>query len=181
MAPDWSFYGKDYPSHAALLAARDRVLKKHPKTTFLGIHLANHPEDIDYVARLLRACPNLYVDISARVPEIGRHPVKKLRAFFTEFQDRVLFGTDLVVTGQGLQLGSVSPDPQGYPEAVEFYRDHRRFFESAKRQMKHPTPIQGRWRINGIDLPLPILKKIYYDNADALIFAKRRAWLKAHR
>jgi len=184
LAPDWSFHGEDqygnaYPSHAELLAARDRVLKKHPRTTFLGIHLANYPENIDYVARLLDSCKNLYVDISARVPEIGRHPVKKLKAFFTNYQHRILFGTDLIVTPAGMQLGSVSEKPPNFADAVEYYRRHRRFFETADRQFDHPTPIQGRWKINGVDLPLPVLKKIYYDNAERLIFAPRRAYLDA--
>ncbi len=183
LAPDWSFYGKDYPSHAALLAARDRVIAKHPKTTFLGIHLANHPEKISYVAKILDRFPNLYVDIAARVPEIGRHPVPTLKRFFERYQRRILFGTDLIITPRGMQLGSISKDGRlpTYKDAITFYKVHRRFFETADRDFDHPTPIQGDWTINGIDLPLAILKKIYYENADKLIFAKRRAYLAKKR
>ncbi|MBK8481557.1 MAG: amidohydrolase family protein [Proteobacteria bacterium] len=179
LAPDWSFYGGDFPSHAELLAARDRVLRRQPRTTFLGIHLAGYPERLDYVSRLLEACPNLFVDTSARIPEIGHHPAAAARRFFLRHQDRILFGTDLIVSPEGLQLGSVSPKPPGFDEAVEFYRRHRRYFESADRQFEHPTPIQGRWRIDGIDLPIAVLRKLYYDNADRLIFAPRRAYLRA--
>lgn len=179
LAPDWSFYGGDFPSFAALIAARDRVLRRHPKTVFLGIHLAGYPESLDYVGRLLDACPNLFVDVSARIPEIGHHPAAAARRFFLRHQDRILFGTDLIVSPDGLQLGSVSPQPPGFADALEFFHRHRRYFETADRQFEHPTPIQGRWRIDGIDLPLATLRKLYYDNADRLIFAPRRAYLAA--
>jgi predicted TIM-barrel fold metal-dependent hydrolase len=176
-APEWSFFGGDFPSHEALLAARDRVLARHPQTTFLGIHLANHPEDLDYVDRLLRRHENLYIDVSARLPEIGRHPPEKVRAFFIRHQDRILFGTDLIVGIRGMQLGSLSEKPPTFDDAIAFYEAHRRFFETDQRQIDHPTPIQGRWKIDAIDLPDPVLKKIYLDNADRLIFAPRRRWL----
>ena len=44
--PDWSFHGKDYPSDAELLAARDRVLARHPKTTFIGLHVGHSSENL---------------------------------------------------------------------------------------------------------------------------------------
>jgi len=180
LAPDWSFYGKDYPSYEELMRQRDEVVAKHPKTIFLGIHLASYPEDLDAASRMLDRCPNMVVDLAARVPEIGRHPVEKLRAFFLKYQDRILFGTDIIVTPRGMQLGSVSEKPPGFEDAVRFFSIHRRFLETADRNFDHPTPIQGRWKINGINLPRAVLQKIYFDNADKLIFARRRAWLAAH-
>lgn len=177
LAPEWSFHGKDYPGHDELLAQRDKVVRDHPKTTFLGIHLANYPESLDYVARLLDSCPNMYVDTSARLGEIGRHPVDKVRAFFIKYQDRILFGTDLIVTPNGMQLGSTREDPPNFEDALKFYADHRRFFETAERNIDHPTPIQGPWKVNAINLPPKVLRKFYVENADRLIFAKRRAWL----
>ncbi len=44
--PDWSFYGKDFPSNAELLAARNRVFARHPKTRFVGLHVGNFSEDL---------------------------------------------------------------------------------------------------------------------------------------
>jgi len=178
MAPDWSFHGKDYPSHEELLSQRDKVVAAHPRTTFLGIHLANYPENLDYVDKLLRRCPNLYVDTAARLGEIGRHPQKKVRDFFIKHQDRILFGSDFIVTSRGMQLGSVSEAPPTFKDALRFYADHRRFFETSQRQIDHPTPIQGRWKINAIGLPPKVLKKLYVDNAERLIFSRRSAWLK---
>lgn len=178
LAPDWSFHGEDYPGHDELLAQRDKVVKSHPKTIFLGIHLANYPEDIDYVDRLLSECPNMYVDTSARLGEIGRHPPQKVRALFRKHQDRILFGSDLIITTEGMQLGSVREEPPTLADAVTFYDDHRRYFESDRKNIDHPTPIQGRWKVNAIDLPPEILKKFYVDNAERLIFDHRRDWLQ---
>ncbi len=180
MAPEWSFFGKDYPSYQELMDQRDAVVKRHPKTTFLGIHLGSYPEDLNAAARLMDRCPNMILDVAGRVPEIGRHPVKEARAFFIKYQDRLLFGTDFIITSRGMQLGSVSETPPGYREALRFFSDHRHYFETADRQIDHPTPIQGRWKINGIHLPPKVLRKFYIENAERLIFAPRRAWLKSH-
>jgi predicted TIM-barrel fold metal-dependent hydrolase len=178
LAPEWSFHGKDYPSHDELINQRDKVVRDHPETTFLGIHLANYPENLDHVDRLLDRCPNMYVDVSARLGEIGRHPPEKVRAFFIKHQDRILFGTDLIVTPNGMQLGSVREDEPTFKDALKYYADHRRFFETADRGIDHPTPTQGRWKVNAINLPAKVLRKFYVENAERLIFSKRRAWLR---
>jgi hypothetical protein len=93
LAPDWSFYGGDFPPFMELWKQTERLITRHPNTTFLLIHLGMS-EDLDYMEKLLDAHPNVYVDTSARVPEFGRHPPDKVRRFFTKFQDRILFGTD---------------------------------------------------------------------------------------
>jgi len=173
LAPEWSFYGKDYPKRDELLRERDELIARHPRTTFLLIHLGNKPEDLDYVASLLDRFPNVYVDTSARVPEFGRLPVDKVRAFFIRYQDRILFGTDFGISAMGVNLGSVSKNPPTFDDEVKFYQAHYRFFESDLTNIDHPTPIQGRWKVNGIHLPAPVLRKLYYDNAEKLIFERK--------
>ena len=172
LAPDWSFYGQDYPPLMELWQQTERLVSRHPGTTFLFIHLGL-AEDLDYMERLLDAHPNVYVDTSARVPEFGRHPVEKQRRFFTKFQDRILFGTDLAISPDHWQLGSVSETPVGFEDAVKFYEAHFRFFETELKAIDHPTPIQGRWKVNAIHLPPAVLRKLYYDNAEKLIFARK--------
>jgi predicted TIM-barrel fold metal-dependent hydrolase len=169
-APSWSFYGQDFPTRESLFEARNRLLARHPKTTFLGIHLANNPEDIDYVDKLLDDHPNLYVDTSARLGEIGRHPAERVRAFFVKHQDRILFGSDIVISPSGLQLGSLSIWPDDDSDADDFYQAHRHYFETADKQIDHPTPIQGYWKVDGIDLPEDVLQKFYVTNAMKLIW-----------
>ena len=173
-APDWSFHGGDYPSHDALLAQRDRRIARHPDTTFLLIHLANFPEDLDYVDRLLDKYPNVYVDTSARVPEFGRHHADKVRGFFTRHQDRILFGSDFIVSfGGKMQLGSVSKTTPTLRDAVTFFERHWEYFETDGVQIDHPTPIQGRWKVDAIHLPPEVLRKLYRDNAHKLIWERK--------
>ncbi len=172
LAPDWSFYGGEYPPLMELWKQAEHLVNRHPGTTFLFIHLGLS-EDIDYMERLLDSHPNVYVDTAARIPEFGRHPVDKLRGFFLKFQDRILFGTDLAVGPDHWQLGSVSETPVGFEDAVKFYQAHFRFFESDLKNIEHPTPIQGRWKVNAIHLPTNALHKLYYANAERLIFARK--------
>ncbi|MEM6364981.1 MAG: amidohydrolase family protein, partial [Planctomycetota bacterium] len=150
--PDWSFYGDEFPSRESLLAARNRVIERHPQTNFIGAHVANSSEDLEVVTRWLAKYPNLYVEIASRINELGRQPYTS-RDFFLEHQDRILFGTD-------------GP----WPEAR--MRLYWRFLETRDEYMPYaetrPLP-QGHWRIYGIDLPDPVLKKIYFENAAKLI------------
>jgi predicted TIM-barrel fold metal-dependent hydrolase len=175
IAEGWSFHGKDYPSHDELIAARDRVIARHPGTIFLLIHLANYPENIDYVDQLLDTYANVYVDTSARVPEFGRHAADKVRALFVKHQDRVLFGSDFITGGNGnMQLGSVEPgdrDPDT-ADALRFFSRHWRYFETDAPQIDHPTPIQGRWKVDAIGLAPEVLEKLYITNAEELIWAE---------
>ena len=150
----------------------ERLVGRHPGTTFLFIHLGM-AEDLATMERLLDAHPNVFVDTAARVPEFGRHPVGKLQRFFAKFQDRILFGTDLAIGTDGWQLGSVSETPVGFEDAVKFYEAHYRFFETDLKNIDHPTPIQGRWKVNAIHLPVDVLHKLYYSNAEKLIFARK--------
>jgi predicted TIM-barrel fold metal-dependent hydrolase len=144
--PDWSFYGSPV-SKASLLEQRDRVFARHPNTTFVGAHLAESSENLAYVAQLLERRPNLYVDISARTPELGRQPYTA-REFVLKYADRILFGTDLL------------------PE-VDMYRLYYRFLETADEYFEYPSHAsrQGRWNIYGIFLPADVLEKIYRTNA----------------
>ena len=149
--PDWSFAGKDYPSNAELLAARDRVLARHPKTTFIGLHVGHSSEDLGGASQALDRFPNLHVEIAARVAELGRQP-RASRRFFDTYQDRILFGTDGV-------------RDELYPFYFRFLETEDEYFEYGP----GPVPAQGRWRIYGVGLPDPVLKKVYSENAVRLL------------
>ena len=173
--PGWSFYGVDVlPSWEALYEAFERRVARHPKTTFIGVHFGNAPEDPVLVARMLDQHPNLYIDTAARVPEIGRQPADKMRAFFTKYQDRILFGTDTGVgsTQDEMMYGSNGAEPPTLADEERFFTATWRYFETTDRQFEHPTPIQGNWKIDGLGLPEAILRKLYYDNAAKLLHWK---------
>jgi hypothetical protein len=75
-------FGKPrFPDHDTLLAQRNRIIERHPGTTFIGAHLGNYPEDLIYVDGCLDRYPNFCVDTSARIGEIGRHPVEEAHTF----------------------------------------------------------------------------------------------------
>jgi hypothetical protein len=164
--PDWHFGGPEFPDHDTLLEQRDRVIERHPDTAFIGAHLGNYPEDLVCVDRCLERYPNFFVDTSARIGEIGRHSAEDARAFFLKHQDRMLFGTDLGVGWSAADEGILSR----LPEYRNYYDAHWRFFETDARQIEYPGyPIQGRWKVDAIDLPNPVLDKLYVQNAQRLI------------
>jgi predicted TIM-barrel fold metal-dependent hydrolase len=169
--PEWSFHGEPVPSWEALYAAFERRVARHRRTTFIAVHFGNDPEDPDNVARMLDRYPNFFIDTAARVPEIGRHPVEKMRRFYEKYQDRVLFGTDTGVgsTQDEMMYGSNGEDPPTRADEIRFFTSTWRYFETLDRQFESPTPIQGRWKIDGVGLSDAILRKIYFENAARIL------------
>jgi hypothetical protein len=158
-----------YPPREELLAALNRVIQRHPKTTFVCVHFANNAEDLDWVEQSLDRYPNMMADLAARIPEMGRHDPAKVRGLFTKHQDRIFFATDFQVYDR-LTLGSGgSGPPPTDEEAVAFFEKHWRWLESNDRQFEHMTPIQGDWKIDAIGLPASVLRKTYFDNARRLL------------
>ena len=168
--PRWWFGDPNkYPPREELLAALERVVTRHPETTFVCVHFANNAEDLDWVDKELDVHPNMMADIAARVPEIGRHDPEQVRAIFVKHADRILFATDFQVADR-MTLGSGgSGPPPTEADAIEFFQKHWRFFETADRDFPHMTPIQGDWTISAIHLPAAVLSKIYFENAERLL------------
>ncbi len=156
--PDWSFYGRDFPSVKELLEARNRVFARHPKTQFVVLHVGNCAENLVSVSENLDQFPNVSVDIAARIGELGRQP-RTARKFFDKFQDRILFGTD--ATPHGNEVPQQIFDDRLYEIYYRFLETDDEYFDYAPAEV----PPQGRWRIYGINLPEVILRKIYFDNA----------------
>jgi uncharacterized protein len=152
--PSWSFYGSEFPSKLTLLEQRNHVFAKHPNTTFIALHVANWPENLDTVSDWLKKYPNIYVEFGARQAELGRQP-RRAAKFFDEFQDRILFGSDS------------EPVP-------EMYANYFRWLETEDEYFPYwGYPGQGRWAIYGMALPGKILEKVYHLNAEK-IFAMYR-------
>jgi predicted TIM-barrel fold metal-dependent hydrolase len=156
--PDWSFFGRDFPSNAELIEARNRVIARHPNTHFILLHVGNFAENLDNVSENLDRFQNMNVDTAARIGELGRQP-RAARAFFEKYQDRILFGTD------------ATPHADNYPQQLfgdELYEIYYRFLETDDEYFDYApakVPPQGRWRIYGINLPEDILRKVYNGNA----------------
>jgi len=169
--PEWSFYGQPVPAWEALYAAFERRVARHPKTKFIAVHFGNDPEDPDRVQRMLDRYPNFYIDTAARIPEIGRHDPERMRRFYEKYQDRILFGTDTGVgaSADEMMFGSTGELPPTRADEQRFFTSTWRYFETRDRQFESPTPIQGRWKIDGVGLSREILRKIYFENAVRLL------------
>ncbi|HEX7338530.1 MAG TPA: amidohydrolase family protein [Rhodanobacteraceae bacterium] len=162
--PDWSFYGPEFPAHLELVAARDRVIARHPDTTFILLHVGNNAENLAAVSATLDKYPNTLVDISARIAELGRQP-RIAQRFFDKYQDRILFGTDAVPSPWGDDVPQ-----QLFCDAL--YEIYYRFLETEDEYFDYApafTPPQGRWSIYGLKLSDTILRKVYHDNTARLL------------
>lgn len=144
--PDWSFFGRGFPSKEELLEQRNRVFERHPQTQFWGLHMANRDENLDQVSEWLERYPNLMLELGGRIAELGRQPRRAAR-FLTQYQDRVMFGMDTELS-------------------ADAYRTYFRFLETEDEYFDYPGyPWQGSWKIYGLNLADEVLRKLYHDNA----------------
>jgi uncharacterized protein len=142
--PDRRRPAGQFPAFEALMAERDRLFARHPRTTFIAAHMGFHANDLERLGTMLERLPNVYVETGAILAELGRQP-RFARAFFERHQDRVLFGKDAWA-------------PSEYPY---FWRT----FETADEYFEYYRDYHAFWRIYGIDLPEIVLRKLYYGNA----------------
>ena len=151
--PEWSYADSSFPRFERLIGALEALVAAQPDTTFVGLHFGGYAEDPGFVARMLDTYPNYYVDIAARVAELGRQP-RAVRNVLLAHPDRVLFGIDQ------------------FPPAQEDYAIYFRFLETADEHFSYSTevvPPTGRWTISGLELPDDTLRKVYGENAAGLI------------
>ncbi len=137
----FNVYEKDGLSFDELQASLNRVLERHPGTTFIACHLKNLGHDLGRLSSEMEKYSNLYLDISARDYEIGRTP-RAAASFLTRYEKRILFGTDL-----GMEKN--------------MYQSWWRLLES------NDEYITGRvwWPYYGLGLPESVLKSVYRENA----------------
>lgn len=154
--PEWSFYGEQFPEHAELLAALLRVVKRHPQTNFIAAHLMNYAENLSALGAWLDEHPNLYVDTTSRINELGRQPYTA-HEFFIKHSERILFGSD-----------GPRPAARLLPQ-WRFFETRDEYFPYAE----NPFPPQGLWNIHGIGLPDDVLRKLYHENAARIIAGVR--------
>ena len=161
-SPDYRYYQQhpqeyayahpEWPSKAAILAARDHFVAENPKLRVVGAHLGSMETDVNQIAQRFDRYPNFAVDTAARVPYFMMQPRDKVRAFLIKYQDRVLYGTDLEV-----QPGSNTE--AALKEWNDTYRRDWVFFSSDR-----AVEYLGR-TYHGLSLPAPVLRKIFHDNA----------------
>jgi len=184
----WSYYRKGLPSRDELLAERNEVIKRHPRTVFICPHVGSNAYNLDAAADDLDALPNLYYDLSARIPILGLPGRRQqhAREFLMACQDRVLFGTDSIYDETNVPTGVQAqclhqpgetpqlegPDPrESYVESTaRFIASHLDFLATDRVQVDPPfTRTTRGYSIVGLALPREVCDKILQRNARRLL------------
>ncbi len=153
----------EYGKKSDHLQDLENVLKRHSKLNVQGAHLGSQAEHLDNLGRWFDSYPNYNVDMSSArwmARELGKD-VKKSREFFIKYSDRILFGTDLV-------QGRKKPISKYYGTR---YSTLQKILETNVRDVPLPFPDKendNKTVINGLDLPLNVLEKIYWKNAERI-------------
>jgi len=133
-----------FPSFEELMAERDRMIAKHPNTTWVVAHMSWYANDLGKLGELFDRFPNVLGEVGAILYDLGRQP-RFAREFFIKYQDRILFGKD-----------SFAPDEYPY---------YWRVFETADEYFDYYRNYHAFWKLYGLDLPDDVLRKVYYGNA----------------
>jgi len=161
-SPDYEYYQQnpqeyayahpEWPSKAAILAARDHLVAENPKLRVVGAHLGSMEADVSQIAERFDRYPNFAVDTAARVPYFMLQQREKVRAFVIKYQDRILYATDLVVMPK-------DDTEKALAEWNKTYERDWKFFATDQKVEYMGHSYQG------LALPGPVLRKIFHDNA----------------
>lgn len=141
------------PSHERLMESRDHVLARYPDLHMVGAHLGSLEWDVDVLAERLDRYPNFAVDLAARVCHFQVQDREKVRAFVLKYQDRILYATDLGVSGEIVE------------DKIQWLKNewHSDWTYFATGEMMSSGNVEGEFQ--GLDLDEKVLEKIYHTNA----------------
>ncbi len=150
------FLHPDYPSREELLAARDRMLQKHPNLRYVGCHLGSMEWNVDEQAEWLDKFPNYGLDLAARIVHFQVQNSEKVRDFIIKYQDQLLYGTDIAVSDNGNNKSTME-----IMQTIvnDVWMNDWEYFTT-----DHVISQHGK-EYKGLKLPESVLKKIYHDNA----------------
>lgn len=152
------------PSYEAQLEAKDNMLHKHPKLTFIGAHLGSLEWSLDALAAHLDSFPMASVDMAARVSHIQLHAQgnwRKTRDFFIKYQDRILYATDLIIDEE-------MDDEEMKRKVLDKWKSDWAFFSSDEALLS--PSFNGGFK--GLKLPKEVIDKLYRLNAEKAFFFK---------
>ena len=147
----------EMPSYEEQMAARDRMLDKNPDLVFIGCHLASLEWDVNLLADFLDRYPNAAVDMAARMGQLFYQTIEnrdKVRDFFIKYQDRILYGTDIIDRGEGSGKDFQERMHTTWIKDWEYLVTDHKMTSSL---------VEGEFR--GLQLPKEVVDKIYADNA----------------
>jgi len=165
---DWG-YGPGDVQKEQLYAEVDEVLARHPGLKIIFAHFYFLSADLERAARFLSEHPTVRFDLAPGVEmlyNLSRDP-EASRAFFCEYADRIVFGTDLfssLTVQEGRYRAGIvfrwleSEDTFHVPEGADFLLG---------------APEDGV--IRGMSLPGDVLDRIYKGNFSAWAGTEPRA------
>ena len=186
----------------------ENVLKKYPKLVVSLPHFMVSSTNLDKVASLLDRYPNLYTDVSFGSPAFFAEGFKRISDnadkyidFMNKYQDRILFGTDMVITE------AMGKDEKFMEDTLMCYRNmlerknftcgpvndyYKKEWEKYTESYEGCKPKEGafcatvkekmrsfnEWyeetkNLKGLGLSSKVLKKIYIDNALRFLSANK--------
>jgi hypothetical protein len=145
----------EFPSYEEQMAARDRMLQKHPNLMFIACHLASLEWSTEEMAAFLDRFPNASMDMAARMGQLFYQTVEdreKVRDFFIKYQDRLLYGTDIIDRGR---------DKESFQRQMhETWLTDWEYLVTDNKMTS--SLIDGEFR--GLKLPREVVDKIYSSN-----------------
>ncbi len=157
--PEYHMYlHPEYPSYDDQINARDHMLEKHRELKFIGAHLGSLEWSIEELAKRLDKFPNMAVDIAARLSALQYQAVTNregVRDFFIKYQDRLIYATDLEVSG-------TINAPQLEKRIHDTWSRDWIFFVSDSAM--NSTAFDAEFK--GLKLPKIVVDKIYRRNAE---------------
>lgn len=144
----------------------ENVLRKFPRIKIICPHFCLSTIASDRFEYLMDTYPNLYTDLSfgyidflkAGLLRISKDP-EKMRQAIIKYQDRIFFGTDMVVTSAGYKTAD------WLSEVTRAYRD------MLEKEQYH-FPFLGPLTLRGLHLDSKVLEKIYRTNFERFFYGK---------
>lgn len=179
----------------------ERMLEAYDMPWLIA-HMLGSPEDLTRIADIMRRHPKIILDTSAtkwQVRELSKHTNAEFVALFTEFEGRILFGSDIVSSDEhlrpsdpdsprfGVQLAS--SEAEAYDLYASRYWALRTMFETDYEgesniadpdlMMVEPDKYDAMSApvLRGRTLPDEMLRVLYGDAAEATM----QAWFDSHR
>ena len=171
--PQWHLHGKpEYPSHEAIIAARDNIMKKHPTLVVVGAHLGSLEHDLEGIAARLDRYPNFNIEVAARTRNLTRHPSDQVRALFLKYPTRIMYGVDSTWAPYMRNTPPTRQLRQGHLNrlTLQYKADYDYYAGSGEMTYNNR-------KVQSLDLPRSVLEKFYHENAGR-IYQLRAAWQK---
>jgi hypothetical protein len=151
------------------MRGRDTILQRYPDLRIVGCHMGNMSFDVDQIARRLERYQNYSVETSFTLSYLMGQNREKVRNFFIEYQDRIIYGSDI----SGGLIAS--------PFLVDMSKINERWTDDEIKKMKIDLLAQydrecnyfatnqefsrDNYTVKGLALPEEVLNKLYYANA----------------